>query len=446
MKSIITITAFKTKLDPNNVQATKFLKTAGCARFAYNWALNYQQENYKKGNKFIGKVDIQKIFVATVKQENKWLYESSKCAPQQAIRNLDTAYNKFFKGKAKHPKFKKKNVNESFYVEGSVYIKGNCVFIPKIGLVRCFEDLKPLHNIKIKSATIRKENYEWFVSFTYEKVVVIPEKQFKTCGVDLGIKIFAVLSDGTEFKTPKKYKFLQKKIAKLQRKLARQQFVSKTIINKKGNEQTIKVCSKNREKTKKQISLIHRDIKNQRIDVTHKMTTYITKNHSDITIEDLCVNGMMRNHKIARSIANSNFGEIRRQLEYKGIKYGCNIFIADRFFASSKTCSKCGNKKDNLKLSDRTYKCEKCGLVIDRDKNASDTLNNILYMNYEDFSKIVINCTEEKYNELRKQILIEIKNNDEFHRDSLWRPQGFRLSNKSVRVEEAEIKQQTYNV
>lgn len=440
-KKIIIDTAFKTKLDPNNEQATALAKAAGCARFAYNWALAYQQENYEKGGKFIGKVDLQKIFVATVKSENDWFYESSKCAPQQAIRNLDKAYRRFFKNKSKHPKFKKKNVNDSFYVEGAVYIKDGCVHIPNIGLVRCFEDLGRLSNVCIKSATIRKENNEWFVSFSYQEKIEVPKKEFTPCGVDLGIKVFATVSDGKEFATPKKYEKKQKKLRRLQRKLARQQLVSKTIINKDGKEQTVKVSSKKREKTKEQISAIHRDIRNHRMDVTHKTTTYITKNHSDAVIEDLCMSGMMRNHKLARSIANSNFGETRRQLEYKGKRYGCDIFVVDRFFASSKTCSRCGHKKEHLGLEERMFVCEECGLKMDRDENAAKTLENVLYLDYEDFSKIITNCSKEKYNKLRRKILSAKKKNDEFHRDSPWKPQGFR-PNRSVRVNEMEIKQQ----
>ena len=153
----------------------------------------------------------------------------------------------------------------------------------------------------------------------------------------------------------------------------------------------------------------------------------------------LCVKGMMRNHKLARQLANVNFGEIRRQLEYKGEKYGCDVYIVDRFFASSKTCSKCGHKKEHLSLSERTFHCEKCGLTMDRDENAALCLEQVLYLPYEDFSQIVKDCSKKMYNKLRRKILSQEKN-DEFHRDSLWRPEGFR-SNRSVRVNESEIEQ-----
>ena len=191
--------------------------------------------------------------------------------------------------------------------------------------------------------------------------------------------------------------------------------------------------------------MVHRDIKNHRKDVTHKLTTYIAKNHSDTVIEDLCVEGMMRNHKLARSIANSNFGEIRRQLEYKGIKYGSNIFIANRFFASSKTCSHCGHVKEHFSLKERTFICEECGLVIDRDENAARNLEKLLYLDYKEFSKLIINCSKKNYNAMRKRFL-DYKNKTTM--SSIGIACGdLKVSdlNKSVRVNETGIEHQIYS-
>ena len=256
-------------------------------------------------------------------------------------------------------------------------IESNSINIPKIGLIRIHEDISGFLDFKPKSVRIVKENYDWFVTFFYEvdlELASYPKDQLNPIvGCDLGIKSFATLSDGKEFETPKKYNDLNKQLVHLQRKLARQVKIEKIIKDKDGNDKTIKVDSNNRAKTKEKISRLHGKIKNQRKDVTNKLTTHLTKNHSVVGIEDLNVKGMLRNHKLARSIANSNFGEIRRQLEYKGKLYGCEIVIVDKFFPSSKKCSCCGNVKVKLSLSTRTYSCE-CGNVMDRDLNASENI------------------------------------------------------------------------
>ena len=403
MKKIIH-KGIRTKLDPNNEQKTLLAKSAGCARYAYNWALDYQEKNHEDGGKFLGKIDMHKIFVATEKQENEWLYEISKCSPQQAIRNSVTAYERFFKGQAKFPNFKKKGQNDKFYVDSCIKIKDKHIHIAKVGWVKVYEDISRFENIIIKSLVISREADEWFMAFGYDEEIEVEDKPFTPIGGDLGIKTFATLSNEKTFDTPNNYKKLKNKLKRLQRKLARQSLVPKVIINKNGKEQTVKASSKNREKTKIKIAKTHQKIRHQREDTTHKLTSYVTKNHSDACFEDLGVKNMMKNHNLAAALANSNFGEIRRQLQYKGLWYDCSIFLADRFYPSSKTCCCCGYKKVDLKLSDRVFKCDECGMILDRDLNAAINLLMLLYlcnkMSYTDFEKIV-HCSEEQYNALK---------------------------------------------
>ena len=446
-------TAFKSKLKPNNVQRTLMLRAAGCSRYAYNWALAKHNEQYANKEKFMGKIAMNNLFTATEKEEHEWLYGSTKCAPQQAIRNCDDAFRRFFKGLGKYPVFKKKGYDDSFYTDAGIYIKGNRIFIPKIGLVKIYEKFDErdkrgkddLRQVKIKSIIVSKDSCgDWFVSFNYEKEIKVTEKAFKSCGADVGIKTFSTLSTGKEFETPKKFKHLQKKLKRTQRQLSRCPLVEKKIINKKGNEQTVKVGSKNREKKKCELAKIHRDIRNERMDVTHKYSACVTKNHSDAVIEDLNVEGMLKNHKLAASLSNSNFGEQKRQLLYKGERYNCIIYEANRFFPSSKTCSCCGHKKDALKLSERIFICEECGFKIGRDLNAGTNLDQLLYLETQFMKWIVcINGDkehkQERYDDLKKRIN---ETNREIHGVSLRTPQGSEQNFCSVKVSETGIRQQ----
>ena len=446
-RKILINKGFKTKLDPNNKQKTMLAKAAGCARYAYNWALAKHIEQYENGEKFMGKIDMNKLFTATEKQEHEWLYESTKCSPQQAIRDCDTAFMKLFREHTGYPNFKKKGYGDSFYADGTIYIKDNKIHIPMIGLVRIHEKLEKrakrghddVRNIKIKSIVVSKDSCgDWFVSFSYEtEITFIGEKEFNSCGADPGIKTFSTLSTGEVFETPKKYKQLFKKLKRTQKQLSRCPTIDKVIINKKGNKQTVKIKagSKNGEKKRRELAKIHRDIRNERVDATNQHTNSVTKNHSDAVIENLNVAGMMRNHKLAAMISNSNFGEQKRQLKYKGEWNSCNIYEANTFFPSSKTCSCCDHKKDDLKLSDRVYYCEECGLEIDRDFNASVNLNMLLYSK-DKFMKWIVGATEDQFNDIQRRI-----NNRKIYGDSLRTPQGSG-SEDSVRVDETGIRQQ----
>lgn len=221
---------FKTKLDPNNEQRTKFAQHAGCARWAYNWGLdithqaidarNIAREKGEKLPKFPSAIDLHKRLNAEVKPEHQWFYQSSKCAPQQALRDLENAGKRRLKVKGSgSPKRKKKFVNDHFYLEGAIYIKDGFIQLPRIGLVRLYEEVP---NQKIKSVSISRRASNWYVSFKVEFEPVLTEKGFGRVGVDLGVKSLATLSDGTVYPALKPYRINKARLRRLQRQMSRQ--------------------------------------------------------------------------------------------------------------------------------------------------------------------------------------------------------------------------------
>ena len=373
---------FKTKLLLNNTQVTQALQHAGVARHAYNWAVEYCQNSYEQTKTTPSSVDLHKTLVATVKKENPWYYTVSKCAPQQALRNIETAYKNFhekqtpkgyglFKPVKKNgiivgsrleglPQFKKKGKSkDSFYLEGAIQIRNNKIKIPHFGWVKCSEQL-PIG--EVKTVTISRVASDWFVSFKRPFEKIVTEKTKGVVGVDLGIKTLATLSDGTVKPSLRPYKKNKRKLKILQRK------VSKKYVA------TAKQQSKNYQKTTRKVAKLHQRIANIRKDCTHKLTTDLAKNHSEIVIEDLNVSGMSKNHKLASAILDGGFFEFRRQLEYKCKWYGSTITMVDRFYPSSKTCSNCQTIKQDLQLKDRLFKCCNCGMEMDRDLNAAVNL------------------------------------------------------------------------
>jgi putative transposase len=334
-------------------------KHTGVARHAFNWGLATCLEAKEKGEKKPTSIDLHKKLVAEVKSANPWYYEVSKCAPQQALRELDTAFKNFFKHNRGFPKFKKKGRKDSFYLEGNVRIIGNRIKLPFIGWVKTYE--KHLPPILVKSCsnvTISRRADKWFISYKVDITPTPVKHLLGTIGVDLGIKTLATLSNGKTFPAVKPYKKAKKKLAYLQRSVSRKV---------KG--------SNNRKKAVRKLAKAHYRVSCIRLDAIHKLTTYLAKNHSEIVIEDLNISGMLKNHRLAQAIADGGFYEFRRQLEYKCEFYGSKLTIVDRFYPSSKTCTHCGEIKKDLKLKDRVFICPSCGYFIDRDLNAAINLS-----------------------------------------------------------------------
>jgi len=352
--------SLKIRLELNNQQRTLASKHAGSARYAYNWALDRNKKRLEQKEKLLSSVDLHKLWVSEVKSVHAWTYEVSKCSPQQAFRDLETGFKRCFIQKiGKFPVFKKKGQRDSFYLEGAIKAKGNSIKLPKFGWVKCSETLP---DVAIKNVVISRQADHWFVSFKVPHTTAITEKQTEVVGVDLGIKTLATLSDGKQFTNPRPYKNYQRKL-----RLAQRQMSKKWVKGKK-------IQSKNYQKAKGKVAKLHYKVANIRKDHLHKLTTYLSKNHAEIVIEDLNVKGMSQNHRLASAILDGGFYEFKRQLTYKCAWYGAVLTLAPRYFASSKTCAVCGQKKAQLSLKDRIFRCDSCGHEQDRDLNAAINL------------------------------------------------------------------------
>lgn len=374
VKGVEMYVALKTKLKPNNKQKTLFAKHCGVARHAWNlglsaikYVLGYNREHPEERLKLPSAFDLQKWLVAAVKSDYPWYYEVSSRTPEQALRNLAEAFGDFCRKKKVRgkrvgfPRYKRKGDGDSFYLRGSLKTEHFAIKLPRIGWVRTYERLP--HGVKPKSATISMRAGQWFVSILmevesnkYNSNKGLEERR-EAVGVDLGIKNLATLSSNKIFEGAKSYRRFEKKLSRLQ-----------YLLRKKEK------FSNNWRKAQLQIAKLHLRIANIRKDYLHKLTSYLAKNHGKIVIEDLNVAGMMQNHKLAKAIQDMGFYEFRRQLEYKTKLYGSELIVMDRFFPSSKTCSNCGWIKPSLELSERVFQCDKCGLELDRDLNASINL------------------------------------------------------------------------
>ncbi len=353
---------FKTELKLNNSQRVLLSKHAGTARHAWNWGLGLikQIRAFNKSNpsdkiKFPSAIDLHKWLVALVKPVNPWYYEVSKCAPQYALRQLREAWDRCFKKVSGVPRFKKKGRKDSFTLDGSIKVEHFKVKVPVIGWLKTYERLP--QGVIPKSVTISRHADRWFISFKIEVDKKATSKPVECVGVDLGVNALATLSTGEAFKGAKSYN-------KYEKKLARLQYLSRHKI----------VGSSNYKKVQLKIARLHRRIANIRSDTLHKLTTYISKNHAVIGLEDLNVSGMMANRKLAKAIGDMGFYEFRRQLEYKTQLYGSKLVFVDRFYPSSKTCSNCGALKESVSLSQRVFRCDECSFEFDRDTNASINL------------------------------------------------------------------------
>lgn len=368
-------------LVPNNKQKTKLFRYASTFRFAYNWTLGREKENYENGGRFISDGDLRKEFTQLKKtEEYSWLNEISNNVTKQAIKDACNAYKRFFKGYSKFPKFKsRKHSTPSFFqdnvkiqftdthvkVEGfAVSKKKNKQKLNWIKLAECGRI--PTKNVKYTNPRIKYDGLNWYITVgvEYEEYTCLPTNE--AIGIDLGIKDLAICSDGNTYKNMNKTQKV-KKLEKRKRRLQRS--ISRSYEKNKKGESYCK--TDNVIKKEKKLLRLNRRLTNIRHDYLHKTTSEIIKRKpSFICIEDLNISGMMKNKHLSKVVQQQGFYEFRRQIEYKSAWNTIPVVIADRFFPSSKLCSCCGNIKKDLKLSDRIYKCE-CGNVIDRDYQAA---------------------------------------------------------------------------
>jgi len=360
----------KIRLKPNKTQEQKLWKSAGTARFIYNWTLEKQEGNYKLGNKFISDNNLRKEITILKKIELNWLNEVSNNVAKQAVKDACNAYKSFFEKLAKKPRFKSRKNKASFYNDTSkLKFKQNLVLIEKVGWIRCNEGII---NQKFYNPRVSFDGKYWYLSVGIKQDLKKVELTNEVVGIDLGIKDTAIISNG------KKYKNINKKvnIKKTKKRLKRlQKQVSRKYENNKEGRRYHKTA--NIVKLEKKIRLLHRRLANIRLNYNHQITTEIVRaKPSQIVIEDLNIKGMIKNRHLSKAIAEQCLHQFTQLLTYKCELYGIKLVKADRWFPSSKTCSKCGCVKLTLKLSDRVYKCNECGSEIDRDLNAAINLSN----------------------------------------------------------------------
>ena len=374
------IKSIKVRLSPNNKQLTKLFQYAGCARFAYNWAIIRQQENYKQCGKFLSDCELRREFTQLKKlPEYKWLNDVSNDVTKQSIKDACNAYKRFFKGKCKYPKFKsKKRSIPSFYQDNiKIQFADTHVKVEKFSMskkpnkqklnwIKLCEKGRIPTDCKYINPRFTYDGLYWYVSVGIEVDDNVDLPLNEGIGIDLGIKDLAVCSDGNTYKNinkTQKIKKLEKRKRRLQRSISR-----RYEQNKKG----VNYCkTSNIIKREKELLRVSKRLTNIRQNYLHQITSEIIKRKpSFICMEDLNVSGMMKNKHLSKAVQQQGFYEFRRQIEYKSEWNNISVVIADRFFPSSKLCSCCGNIKKDLKLSDRIYKCE-CGNVIDRDFQAS---------------------------------------------------------------------------
>lgn len=367
---------YKTKLHLNNKQRTRLFQNAGVARFAYNLTLAMQEENYKQGNKFLSDCDVRKRITAIKQKELNWLYKYDCDIVKQAVKDACRTYIKFFKEKKGKPKFKsKKQTKPAFYVDGfKLKVEDGYIKIPYCTKIKLYEkDYIPEDIKNYQNPRIAFDGVDWFISIGVKEEVAKPKLTDDVIGIDLGLKELATCSNEMIFHNVAKfsnYRKLEKSIKQKQRQLAR-----KYLLNKQGAKF---VKTKNIQKLELIIQKKRIKQNNIKKDYFHKSSTALVKTKPKaIVLEDLNVAGMRKNKYLSHSLQSASISMFKDILVNKATSLGIEIVCADRFYPSSQLCSQCGNRR-SIKLSERTYKCPKCGLEIDRDFNASINLKHYL--------------------------------------------------------------------
>ncbi len=363
--------AYKFRIYPNAEQAVLIAKTIGCVRFVYNHFLTLWNEAYSKNGKGLTYNSCSAMLPQMKKNEaTSWLKEVDSIALQSSVKNLSDSFSRFFKKQNRRPQFKsKKNPVQSYTtknVNKSITIIENIIKLPKLGQVK-FAKSREL-NGRILNATIRKNpSGKFFVSILCEEEVPeLPETSLEI-GIDLGITDFAILSNGQKIDDNRFTSKMEKTLKREQRKLSR-----RALNAKKAGKELLE--AKNYQKQKQKVARLHEKVINQRTDFLNKLSTEIVKNHDSICIEDLNTKGMLRNHKLAKSISDVSWFSFVSKLQYKAEWYGREIIKVDKWFPSSQLCSKCGHKDGKKSLEIREWTCPVCHAHHDRDINASKNI------------------------------------------------------------------------
>jgi len=340
---------YKFKLKPSSHQENLLRQVGGSTRWIYNHYLATRK---------VRSVSAWCRDLTQLKKSTPWLQAVPSQTLQQKIKDLHTAWDRFFKHQSGKPKLESKNKQtDSFRFPQRFKLANNRVFLPKLGWYKFYKSREVRGTIK--SVTVKQQSDGWYVIFLTEQEIDINLQKPKAIGLDLGIETFCTLSDGTKFESLNPLKKYLKKLRKESRKLSRK-----------------KKKSKSRAKQRLRLARVHKKVANLRNDYLHKISTYLAKNHSLVCTEDLNIKGMAKNRKLARAISDQGWSKFLSMLKYKCYWYGSRLVKVDRWFASSKTCSECGCIKKDLALKDRTYHCSDCGLELDRDFNAALNILN----------------------------------------------------------------------
>jgi len=344
--------AFKFRLYPNQAEQAALATQFGHSRFVHNRGLDARKSFYKETGKGLSLSGTTKLLPG-MKRELPWLKEADSQVLQQKLRDLDTAYTNFFKGRARYPKFKKKSGKQTIRYPQRFKFNGNRVYLPKVGWVKlkCHRAMEG----KPKSVTVSKaKSGKHFVSILCEVDKELPKPNRLTpVGVDLGLTSFAILSTGEKVDSPRFLRKTEQQLVRTQRRLSRK---------KKG--------SANRRRARLRVALVHERIANQRADFQNKLSHRLVTEHGLVAMENLNIKGMVKNHCLAKSISDAGWSAFVRMCEYKAPWYGSEVRKVDRFFPSSKRCSRCGWVNGDLRQGDRNWTCV-CGVVHDRDINAA---------------------------------------------------------------------------
>lgn len=356
-----TLKAYKFRLSPTDEQRKSLAQQGGNCRWLWNHFLEINQAEYAKNKKFIFSHQLI-TSLPTLKKEHEWLGESFSQSLQQVARHFDRALKDAFKKSKGFPTTKKKSLlRDSFTVPQKFRVERNYVFIPKVGEVPWVKH-RAIKG-KVKHLTVTQDGEQWYCSVCVELKVrnkTSDIKQDGIVGIDVGLKTYATLSDGTTIENPKTLKKYQKRLNRAQRRL------SKRV---KG--------SKSREKQRLVVAKLHRKVRSVRSDFQHKTTSNMITKCGGFVMEDLNIKGMVKNHCLARSISDAGWYEFKRQLRYKSEWAGLPFMEIGRFEASSKTCCSCGWKDKDQTLADREFECKQCGISLDRDYNAAINIRNI---------------------------------------------------------------------
>lgn len=348
--------AFKFRVYPSVEQQEKLAVQFGCARFVYNHYRRVREEYYYETGSGLNYNDCAQDLSDRLKPELQFLRDADSQVIQQALKDLDSAYQNFFKGRADYPRFKRKHDRQSIRYPQRFRFNDKQIYLPKVGWVNCVYHRSMTGTAKNVTVS-RTKTGKFFVSIQCEYEIIDPTQKDKAVGIDLGLKHFAVLSDGTKIDNPKCLKKSERRLRIRQRRLSRA---------KKG--------SSGRSKQRQRVATIHEKVANQRKDFHHQLSRYIVNCYGSIGMETLNVSGMVKNHNLAKSISDVGWAQFVQFVTYKAAWAGTEIVRHDRWFASSKTCSDCGAVNQLLVLSDRMWACASCGAVHDRDTNAAINL------------------------------------------------------------------------